>query len=242
MKKILYSTLALFIALPMVASAATFSFSPSSGSFAPGETFDVVVYLNPSAGEEITTAKLSSLFTVNGLEVVSFSQADGWIPLAVPGSDLTDNTAGKLIKTGGFPSRVTALKQFGTISLKAKGAGTATISIEGDSMILDSVNVNKYTASAGASFIVEAPTPTPVAAPVTTPTEVSGTVIESEQTEEEPATNEATTTDDVIATSTSQQEQSAAVIIVDTSANNFWYYLIALIVILAGVLMWRKRR
>ena len=164
MKKILYSLFAIAFVLPLAVNAATFSFSPNSGSFAPKSTFSVVVYVNPNVGEEITTAKLSALFSVSGLEVVSFAQADGWIPLVAPGSDLKDNVAGKLIKTGGFPARVKESKQFGTITLRTKSVGTATLNTAGDSMLLDSSNTNKYVSSAGVNFTivvpVSAPTPT----------------------------------------------------------------------------------
>ena len=61
MKKILSSlfVLSLVFALPLTASAATFSFIPSAGSFKTGQTFNVLVYVNPASGEQITTAKLS---------------------------------------------------------------------------------------------------------------------------------------------------------------------------------------
>jgi len=240
MKKILYSIFALAVMLPVVTSAATFSFSPSTGSFAPGETFSVAVYANPSAGEEITTAKLSAAFSVSGLEVVSFSQADGWIPLAAPGSDLIDNTSGKLIKTGGFPARVTASKQFGVIILKAKSAGTATISIEGDSMMLDTANADKFTASTGASFTIVAPVVTPPAA--TQPdddSEISGTVAPTTPTADEPDVDDATSTDEV-ATST-QQSQTAAAAATGTGVDTIWYYILAALALLAGgVFSWRR--
>jgi len=246
MKKILYSIFALSLVLPVMASAATFSFAPSAGTFAPGKIFSVAVFVNPSAGEEITVAKLSSAFSANGLEVVSFTQATGWIPLATPDSDLVDNSAGKLIKTGGFPARVTATKQFGIIVLKAKSAGVATISVKGDSMMLDTANANKFVASSGASFTIVTPSPTPsVTTPTDTPTGVTGTVTSSDDdaTTGESATDEATTTDEV-ATTTASQPQIAAVATAGdgTGSNNLWYYLIAgLVILVAGGLYYRRK-
>lgn len=251
MKKILYSIFALTLVLPVMASAATFSFSPSTGSFAPGETFSVAVFVNPSAGEEITVAKLSSTFSAEGLEVVSFSQATGWMSLATPGSDLIDNTAGKLIKTGGFPARVTESKLFGTLALKAKSVGTATISVEGDSMMLDIANADKFVSTAGASFTIVEPTPTPPPAvapattPATAPTGVSGTVAPSTVTEEESTDETDTTTDTTEDLTTTPQDQTAAVAAAGdgASAKNLWYYFVATLVILivAGGLYWRKK-
>lgn len=238
MKKILYSFVALYILLPMVASAATFSFSPTTGSFSTGKTFSVMVYVNPSAGEEITTAKLSAIFPANMLEVVSFKGVSGWIPLTTPGYDLTDNVAGKIIKTGGIPARITTSKQFGTLTLKAKSAGTATINIEEDSMILDSANVNKFVNSKGASFTIAKPTTVskPKTTSTPTPTKVSKT-----NTSVVSTTKSTTTT----ATTTSQNQLAAVIesgTDVGVGANrNFWYYFIAIIAILGGgIFAWRK--
>ena len=245
MKKNLYLALAFFVLLPVMASAATFSFTPSTGSFAPGETFEVVVFVNPSAGEEITTAKLSAVFSASVLEIVSFSQASGWIPLTQPGYDLIDNSAGKLEKTGGFPLRVTESKIFGTLTLKAKSAGSATLSVAGDSLMLDVANANKYVASAGASFTIVAlaPTTTPPATP-TTPTGVSGTVVSPTPTADSSAAGEATTTDEVVATSTTQS-QTAAVAAAEGSSgtkNLMYYIFVALLLLVAGGLYLRKRK
>jgi len=231
MKKILYSFLALTLALPVMASAATFSFVPSTGSFAPGKTFSVVVYVNPSGGEEITTAKLSSLFSASGLEVISFTQAKDWIPLAVPGSNLIDNVNGKLIKTGGFPARVTASKQFGTLVLKAKSAGVATLSVEGDSMMLDSSNTNKFVSTSGASFTIVTPTLTP------TPTNVPKTITSPTVTTEE------LTVDEEVTASTSQSQTAAAATAGGGASSNLWYYLItALVLLVAGGLYMAQKK
>jgi len=243
MKKILYSIFALSLVLPIMVSAATFSFSPSTGSFAPEETFSVAVYVNPSVGEEITVAKISSAFSASDLEVVSFSQSTGWIPLATPGSDLIDNTTGKLIKTGGFPARITASKLFGTITLKAKSVGTATINVEGDSMMLDTANVDKFASAAGASFTIAAPTVTPPAATQSDDdSEISGTVAPTTSTTDDPAIDNATITDEV-ATSTSQSQTAAVAAAGDNAGiKNLWYYLIAvLVIVVAGGLYWRKK-
>ncbi len=170
MKKILYSIFAIALALPAVASAATFSFAPTSVTLAPGKVFSTVVFVSPGAGEKITTAKLSLKFPANLLEVVSFTPATGWIALSLPGSDLVDNTNGKLIKTGGLPAKVTSIKQFGIIVFKAKVAGNAKISTNADSMLIDTANANKYTASTGANFNIVKPTPKkPIVKPVSKP-------------------------------------------------------------------------
>ena len=234
--------------LPVMADAATFSFSPSTGTFAPGKVFSVAVYVNPSAGEKITVAKLSAAFSAKRLEVVSFSQSTGWIPLATPGSDLVDNTTGKLIKTGGFPARVTSSKQFGTLTLKAKNVGTATLGIEKDSMMLDIANANKFVASTGANFVIATPVTTITPAPTssTTQSEVSGTVKTQKASKKTTSsvTKDKTATTNEVATTTEVQGQtaSAASAKTGTGSKNIWYYILAfLAVLIAGGLYWNKK-
>jgi len=250
MKKILYSIFALSLVLPVMASAATFSFAPSAGTFAPGETFSVAVFVNPSAGEEITTAKLSAIFSASGLEIISFTQADNWIPLAVPGSDLIDNVTGKLIKTGGFPARVSTSKQFGTITFKAKNEGVATLIVEGDSIMLDIANTDKYVASAGASFTIVAPTPISTPTPIATPTtdistDLSGTVISPADTAPQESEEDTIAEEEAGTTTIEQQTQTAAVASAasadeDGASSNFLYYLVVALAVLTGVFAWRK--
>lgn len=245
MKKILYSLFAFTLAFPIMANAATFSFSPSSGSFAPGETFNIAVYANPGAGEEITVAKFSATFSPSILEVVSFSQAVDWMPLVAPGSDLIDNEAGKLLKTGGYPLRLTEPKQFGTIILKAKSVGTATLSIEGDSMFLDIANTNKYASSLGANFTIETRVPVSTPPPSITPTPSSITptptsAISTPAVEEVVESTPPTTTPEEVVPETQEQQLSQ---VVATSAKTFWYYVSGAIIILflIGLLVWKKR-
>ncbi len=255
MKTILLSIFALTLALPMSASAATFSFTPSTGTFVPEQTFYITVFVNPSAGEEITTAKLSATFSSSVVEVVSFAQEAGWMTLAQPGYDALDNTTGKLIKTGGYPAKVTTSKKFGVITLKAKADGVAALTVAGDSLLLDATNADKHTGSAGASFTVETPAPAPPAAeepnvtqaPAPTPDPV--VVAESAPTTAEEPTaeeQEATTTEDVATTSTSTEGQLAAAAAIDTGLfgmnKTVWYViLVILILLLVGYLIWRKR-
>jgi len=162
MKKIIYSIFVLAVMLVTTTSvnAATFSFSPSTGTFAPGEEFSVEIYVNPDASEEITVAKIESEFS--NLEVVSFTQANGWIALPVPGSDLIDNSNGSLIKIGGFPSKVTEKKLFGTVLFKAKDVSTATFNSVDGSMMLNASNEDKYEASSAARFSIVKPVVEPV--------------------------------------------------------------------------------
>jgi len=180
MKKIIYILLAFILSIPAVTNAATFSFSPSTGSYAPGKTFNVTVYVNPAPGETITTAKLSASFPSDLLEVSSFAIESGWIPLTQPGYDSIDNAGGKVIKTGGYTAKVQSQQKFGVLTFKTKGNGSAPLSTDVDSILLDASNVNKYVASSGATFSINAPVVTPEVATPPTNTVVQPTPSETD--------------------------------------------------------------
>jgi len=248
MKKILYTFLALIFVIPTIVGAATFSFVPSTSTLSVGETFNISVYVNPSSGESITTAKLFAIFEAETLEVVSFSIESGWIPLTQPGYDLTDNTSGKLIRTGGYPAKVQSQKKFGVLTLKAKSAGTATINIDSNSLLLDTTNTNKYVSSAGATFTIMAPTPTPeVVEPTPTPgvpvapkttVTTAPTVVDDTSSDEDTVVEEEGNTED-----TSADDQTAAAGSSRTSTRTYVYYgLGALVIALAVVLFVNKRK
>ena len=246
MKKYPYLILTLFIILPLVTSAATFSFSPNTGSFETGEIFDVVISVNPAFGEEITVAKLSATFSVDQLEIVSFTPISGWMFIPTPDSDLIDNSAGKLIKMGGFPARVTASTEFGVLTLKAKSVGSAVLNIESDSLMLDITNTDKFTSSVNGLFTITTPAvggseeeaviPIPEAIVVSSSDETSGTDV-LPTSEEGEDTESATTT--TLETSTASESESQTAAAAESGANNLWYYLGAL-VLLIGVFSWYK--
>lgn len=240
MKKILITLCAVMLALPSIGSAATFSFTPSTGTFAPGQTFTVSVYVNPVSGEEITTAKLAASFNPATVEVVSFAQSAGWLslqqPLVGPADDLIDNTSGQLVKTGGYPAKVKAPTLFGTLTLKALADGVATLNVGSEALLLDSTNTNRFTSATQTTYTVATPVIVPVvvneparttetssgalpaiAVPVNTTTEV----VSEENTNEAVAIEENT------------EEQTAAAAAADSSGA-LWYYILALLALLGG--------
>ncbi len=247
MKKILYTIFAIALAVPTIASAATFSFAPTSATFKPGQTFSTAVFVTPSTGEKITTAKLSLDFSSSLLEVVSFTPTTGWIALPLPGSDLVDNANGKLIKTGGLPAKVTSKKQFGTIVFKAKKAGNAKIGTNADSMLIDITNINKYVASTGANFTIVAPAPTPKPKPTvsTKPKVEKAPVVETTFVTTNDTSEEATTTTEVATTTatTTLQGQTAAV----SETGGFFttktmiISLVLLLLIILGFFLWKRK-
>jgi hypothetical protein len=136
------TVLALVLATP--AYAGTLSLAPSAPSLRVGQTISVIVSANPGPETQYTVKAMMS-FSPNTLEVTGFTYNSAWTPLAQPGYDSVDNTAGTMVKTAGYPGGFTINKPFGTITFRAKAAGTATVSISGASLMLNSTNQNTYT-------------------------------------------------------------------------------------------------
>ena len=252
-KNLFYIISAFFVvlALPMVISAATFSLEPSKNKIAPGETFTVTVYVNPKAGEEITVAKLSTIFTPSLVEVVSFVQAAGWMSLQQPGFDALDNTNGILLKTGGFPDRVVNKKEFGLITLKAKKEGSGTLTVAGDSLLLDTENNDKQTFSKGSTFIIAKPVvvvtpPTPKVVVVTPPVvpepqiiETPEVVVEAEPVEEPILVVEEIKVPETQIATIAETEASATLM---EQMKQYWYLILIIFLIIGGLLLWRKEK
>lgn len=254
MKNLFLSIFVLIFALPLAANAASFSLSPSTGSFTPGQTFNVTVFVNPVAGESVYTAKLSAAFPADLVEVISFSHASGWMALSQVGYDSTDNTNGKLVKTGGYPEGASTNTKFGTITLRAKSSGNATVSVTSDSMMLNNFNMDIHTASSGGTFVVAGRAPVPVPAPATTPapTELEVTTAEIQE-EVEPSSAKATEgkedeiMDDEDPLTTGDQVAAAAAAAAGSDSGNIGKALLYsilgfLVFVLMGAFVWRASK
>src|SRR3989344_5375731 len=98
-KRILFFAMITFIVLPLGALAATsLSLSQTSGSNTEGQNFSVTINVSPQS-DTLYTVKTKLNYPTDLLEVVSFTQANKWMPLVQDDYDLTDNTKGVLIKT-----------------------------------------------------------------------------------------------------------------------------------------------
>jgi len=161
----------LFAVIP--AFAATLTLSPSSVNVKPGQSFNVVVALDPQ-GVKGTTIKMELKFPSDLVQVKSFNFASNgsWIALAQPGYDLTDNAGGVLIKTAGYPGGVSAPMTFGTVSFLAKKVGSGTISAGGGTLVLDAGNANTFSGANQVAVTVTAPAVLPAAT-----NQISGTVV-----------------------------------------------------------------
>lgn len=167
------------LAAPALA-ATSVSFTPVNVSVRQGQAFILTIGVNPQ-GTKNYTAKTELRYPADLLEVKSFTFANGWMALAQPGYDLTDNANGVLIKTAGYPGGVSSAVTFGTVSFLAKKSGNGTITLNSNSFALDANNQNVL---AGASVqtavaISVAPAPTTPTTPAVEPTE-EGTVLGEE--------------------------------------------------------------
>ena len=229
----------------MSASASTMALSPVTVAVDPGETFSIVIKVDPT-GKKLYTVKSSVSFPASLLEVVSFTQTGGWMPLSQPGYDSIGN--GKIVKTAGYPGGFTATQVFGTITFKALTAGKATISIDQSSVAYDSQSANTISGTQGAAVVaITAPVPVvPVkpTAPVkpktpTIPTVAPATPVEEPIVEESVVLDEQTPAEPelaVVPKPTSQSSLASIGSIVTLGTNNFLIglFFILMVLVLSG--------
>jgi len=185
-KNILRISLAILIGSFLAGSvlaATNLSFSPVSVNVTSGETFNMVVSVNPQEIKNYTI-KAEIKFPADLLEVKSFSFGSNWMPLSQSGYDLTDNTNGILIKTAGYPGGLSSVGTFGIISFSAKKAGTGTISRGDNSFALDATNKDLLSGISQASVVITAPAP--VETPSIPKVPSAGTPTPTPSTPEEP--------------------------------------------------------
>lgn len=125
-----------------LALGASVSFEPDNLTTKAGQVFELAIVLTPSAGS-VYTGKIQLRFPADALEVKSFKMSDGFMPMQQPGYDLADNSAGLLIKTGGYPGGFSKPTAFGRVSFLVKKTGQATIAVDTpNSLMLDALGKN----------------------------------------------------------------------------------------------------
>jgi len=203
------------ITLGFSASAATVaSFSPSNISVAAGQSFNVLVTVNPQ-GVSDYAEKLEIKYPADILQVNSFTMNSQWLPLSQAGYDLMDNVNGVLIKSAGYPGGFSSATNYGTISFYAKKAGSGIIMVGNNST---SFEVNSQTSLTGNSAVFAVTAPAVVIPVVSTPTvEVSSTSTIVPETE------------------SNEVSQSAAVATASTTPGifgNIWLWALVIVVII----------
>ena len=115
---------------------AILSFSPSTGSFVIGSTFDVSVFLN-TQGQSVNTIELNIKYPPDELQLVSSSTGKSIIGIwtALP---KYDNALGKLSMIGGIPGGVTVSQGLiTTLTFRAKAGGSAVIKFDSSRVLLN---------------------------------------------------------------------------------------------------------
>jgi|GEM_PF-6173832 hypothetical protein len=178
---------ALFV-FPKFASAATLYFSPATGTYEVGQTFNVIVETN-SQSAQVNTVETRIVYPTDILDLISVSQGSTFY-LPSPGSPA--KAPGEAYFGGGAPSPgyTGNAGEAGVLIFQAKAVGSASVSIASGRVLLnDGQGTDAYSGSAGAVFnIIPAtvkpppppppppvnPNPTPNPTPTPTPTPPGG--------------------------------------------------------------------
>lgn len=119
------------------ADAATLSVTPGSASVNQGSTFSVTVRTN-TEGASVNVTEATVTYPTDMLEVVSATPGTTF-PLQTPGSP--KKSAGQVFFSGGIPSGYSGANGIvGKITFRAKGSGSATISLASGRVLLNDGN------------------------------------------------------------------------------------------------------
>ncbi len=239
--KLISLACALAVIAPSVAVAATIGLSPTSFAVDKSATFSVEVSANPSP-ETAYTVRANLSFDPNLLELVSWSFAPKWLVLSQTGYDVEDNAKGILVKTAGYPGGLTSSTVLGTAVFRAKSVGTATVSVDAASLVLDKASKNLLVGAQGSALItISAPIPAPVQQTQTQNTRTSAPVVSASVGNEPPVDSEAV----LSGLEEGSAQSAAAVALADTEGGNTSALLAGLAfvaIIGGGFWAWRRQR
>ncbi|HFC10982.1 MAG TPA: hypothetical protein ENJ75_02215 [Candidatus Kaiserbacteria bacterium] len=239
--------IALAFVFPTATFASTVTLSPTSISVTPGKVFTVSVTANPDSGH-LYTVRTNLSFNPALVQVTGFKFAPKWLAISATGYDVTDNTKGLIVKTAGYPGGITSPTIFGTVTFKAKKAGTAYVSVTTKSMTLDENSKNTLSGTQGVTAVM---VKTPVYKKPVTKKHVTKTVKKAVvkttavNIDDNVATTSATTTNSD-ATNT-QAEVPAQPAAAETGAssggtNLLWWIIGAVAVVIGGVWAFLSRK
>jgi len=155
------------VAIPQLASAARFYFSPSSGSYTVGQTITANVLID-SEGQAINAGEGNVNFSSDIISYQSVSTSGSIFSFwtSGPSGDSTHVNFGGGLSNPGYSG--SSGKMF-SISWKALANGTATVSISNGKILAnDGAGTNVYGGSGTASFTVGAAKPKAPGAPTVT--------------------------------------------------------------------------
>lgn len=152
------ATAGLFFASAKKVEAASFSLSPTTGTYSVGSTFDVSLILN-TEGQSVNTIQVEFIFPADKLQLVSPSTGISIISVYTTAPKF-DNVTGKVEIIGGIPDGINVPNGLITkLTFRVKGVGNATLQFAGQSQALlnDGHGTNALYNTSGASYKLELP-------------------------------------------------------------------------------------
>lgn len=137
------SVVSIFFGAQTGFAATELSWAPAAVSVTEGELFSLAVIADPH-GELAYTVKANVMYPADMVSLQSWKYADAWMPVRKPGYDYFSNVEGHLIRTAGYPEGFSERTRMGTATFRAKKSGTATITFDQTSLVLDAENKNVY--------------------------------------------------------------------------------------------------
>lgn len=172
-------TIVLFCFFPGWSYAAEVSLSPSTGSYAAGQSFTVAVRVNPQ-GKSVNAVESTLTFDTSKVSVVSVSKTGSVFSLWTTEPTFS-NTAGTIQFGGGSPSPFSVPSALVSITFRAVAEGSATIDFKSASVLAaDGLGTDVWSNSVKGIYTITAattvtPSPTPDTTPTPTPTD-TGTI------------------------------------------------------------------
>jgi hypothetical protein len=151
--------IALTFLIPVHVFAASLSSLPASISTMPGQSFTLSLIASPAsaaaggASSTIVSIRAHVVFDPAVLQEESFSFAPGWLALDEPGYSLVNNEKGSVTETAGYPRGFTGPTPFATVTFKAKAAGTSSLFVAGDTLMLDGAAANQFGGTARGTLV-----------------------------------------------------------------------------------------
>lgn len=161
---------AALLLLPAIASAATLSFSPATGSYGVGDEFTVEITVDPGT-DSINAADGTVSFDNTLLTLESYSETGSVFSLWTS-NPVISQSAGTFTFSGGTPTAFSTSGTVLSLKFKALAMGTAQVSFTKASILAaDGKGTNVYQSGTPASYTIGAAAP--AAAPTTPDTSAS---------------------------------------------------------------------
>jgi len=159
----LFFILSVFFVCAIPTFAADVGISPSTGSYAVGQSFTVTIQTNPQ-GKSVNAVETQLSFDNTKLSVTNVSKTGSVFSLWTT-EPTYSNTAGTITLGGGSPTPFSARSNLVSVTFKVLKEGTAAVTVSSGSVLAaDGLGTNVYTGPTNASFTLTAgatPTPTP---------------------------------------------------------------------------------